>query len=776
MAANLSRTADPKTYHIQSSDDPQLPQHQSQSTVSRPSEEYTPPQYHLTPISPNDPSASAAYLNIHHGPAIAYPQLPLESHWPTATQMRTSQLAPYSLPIKKEDSDNGRKHLRTKDGSPPTRDRGSSITDDEETSAFNSHKRHKILRNAVPHSTVQTTVLNHLEDARVLAVACATEQASDAAQSSSQNDDFNYMPGAYPNSSQELPLVPTGQDTVIPQALSSSGMQQLSTPPSLSSRTHSALPAVPMSEEPPLCQEQADLVDLICSGRNVFYTGSAGCGKSTVLKAFTKRLRAMGKKVRILAPTGRAALQVGGQTFWTFAGWTPEHMKKPLVELNKSAHGKYVYKRIKTDTDVIVFDEVSMIENHNFERLNELMKEAWYNPTCEKQPAFGGVQVIVTGDFCQLPPVKPFGHCIDCGKGMIEKTQYGRKTYTCQRHGEFRDEEKWAFSSKAWRECNFEHVHLKQIHRQNDAEFIRMLQKCRIGDPLSALELNKLMDHPCYVSNATRLFATRYQAREVNQEMFKKLTGVNNWYWCRDTFIWQQGRHPQLQWKGVRIAEGPAGPNELKPLKALEEHRFDERVELKHGMLVVLLINLDLEAGLCNGSQGLICGFEQFDAAKMPKAKVSNKDEPQNRIMGDRAQVKEQEIKAFIKGNGVRFRRWPVVRFHNGQTRVIFADCSITELGDEQPYSLLIRTQIPLAPAWAMTIHKSQSLTMDRVIVNLSRAFEEGQVYVALSRATSLRGLKIEGDTDAFTNGLAGNREVQRFLREKFGALNALGS
>lgn len=197
-------------------------------------------------------------------------------------------------------------------------------------------------------------------------------------------------------------------------------------------------------------------------------------------------------------------------------------------------------------------------------------------------------------------------------------------------------------------------------------------------------------------------------------------------------------------------------------------------------MLVVLLTNLDLSAGLCNGSQGIICGFEAYHPNKMPKAtmgfgkKEKETVDPKMKINGDYASRREAEMKAFIESKGARFKQWPVVRFHNGQVRQIFADCSINELGDKQPYSLLSRTQIPLAPAWAMTIHKSQSLTMDRVIVDLSRTFEEGQIYVALSRATGLKGLKINGDTTALTAGLGGNREVQRFLREKFGALNAL--
>ncbi|KAK6866062.1 hypothetical protein PG995_002590 [Apiospora arundinis] len=327
----------------------------------------------------------------------------------------------------------------------------------------------------------------------------------------------------------------------------------------------------PVTVEPNLCPEQAALVDLICSGRNVFYTGSAGCGKSTVLKAFTKRLRDMGKKVHVVAPTGRAALQVNGSTTWTYAGWTPDSHKKPLQELQNNAHGKFVWKRFKK-TDVLVIDEISMVENLHFERLNKILQHALYNPNLSVQKAFGGIQIVVTGDFCQLPPVRPFEH-------------------------------------------------------------------------------------------------------------FKR--GKN------DEVLPQDG----------------------------------------------------------------------------------------SVIYGDYAHIKEAEIKSYIEyeGPAITFRVWPKVRFHNGQTRVIHAECSINELGDDAPYSLISRTQIPLAPAWAMTIHKSQSLTLDRVIVNLSRAFEVGQVYVALSRATGLEGLKIEGDIEGLEAGIGGNPKVQRFLRQHFGALNGPG-
>lgn len=478
----------------------------------------------------------------------------------------------------------------------------------------------------------------------------------------------------------------------------------------------------------------------------------------------------MGRNVRIIAPTGRAALQVNGSTTWTFAGWTPDHHKRTLDELRHAAHGKFVSKRFQ-ETEVLVIDEISMIENLHFERLNEIMKEARQKKYLDKQPAFGGVQVIVTGDFCQLPPVRPFQHCIECGFSLEEKETPTGTVHVCKRHGEYRDEDKWAFRSKAWEECNFEHVHLNTIHRQNDETFIRILQKCRIGKELTPEDTNLLMDHKCMVHHATRLFATREEVGNVNRREFERLKTMNHTYWCLDNFIWQRALHPHLGWKGMRK---PAGPQSEGPLKSLEDHRFDECVQLKKGMLVVLLMNLDLSMGLCNGSQGIVCGWERYDPKKLPKAfsPGGNGKEPENRLFGDRAPMKEEQLKKFIEDPGARYKTWPKVRFHNGQERTIYADCSITELGDERPYSLLMRTQIPLAPAWAMTIHKSQSLTLDRVIVDLSRAFEEGQVYVALSRATGLHGLKIEGDSRGLLAGLGGNREVQQFLREKFGDLD----
>lgn len=107
-----------------------------------------------------------------------------------------------------------------------------------------------------------------------------------------------------------------------------------------------------------------------------------------------KAARLVPKQVDIVAPTGRAALDINGSTSWTYAGWTPDSMKRPLEELKRAAgYGKWVKKRLMA-TDVLVIDEISMLENHHFERLNEIMQSARGN-----SEAFGGVQLIVTGDF-----------------------------------------------------------------------------------------------------------------------------------------------------------------------------------------------------------------------------------------------------------------------------------------------------------------------------------------------------------------------------------------
>ncbi|GIZ37111.1 hypothetical protein CKM354_000057200 [Cercospora kikuchii] len=539
-------------------------------------------------------------------------------------------------------------------------------------------------------------------------------------------------------------------------------------------------PPPPPQSEPQLCGEQQEVVDAILAGKNVFYTGSAGCGKSTVLKAFVPRLRELGKTVRIIAPTGKAALDINGSTTWTYAGWTPGHMKRPLDELVRAAHGKFVSKRFR-DTDVLVIDEVSMVENHLLTRLSKIMQAAR-----GRDLPFGGVQLVVTGDFCQLPPVKPFQFCMTCGREQFRKVgPRGETLYRCPLHGDCNDDDKWAFRSAVWEECKFKHVNLTNIHRQSDEVFIGILQKLRIGKQLTNADRQLLLDHPCDVKNAVKLFPTREEVRRINQTEFDRLKTAKREFCCLDYFSWNE-THGNLREKGRRSAVDNS-------LEALREHRLDTLVEFKAGMLVVLLVNLDIANGLVNGSQGRVIGFEPYAESKLPKAAVregggrltsfsrssgkksrygrDTSPEPsesmvQGELRGEYAELRQGQIKDFILQPRNQNKMWPIVEFDNGIRRTVYADCQVNELGDEKPYTLLARTQIPLIAAWAMTIHKSQGMTLNRVVVDLGRSFEEGQEYVALSRARSLEGLKVMGLGENVGKG--GNAQVKQFLKDKF--------
>lgn len=214
------------------------------------------------------------------------------------------------------------------------------------------------------------------------------------------------------------------------------------------------------------------------------------------------------------------------------------------------------------------------------------------------------------------------------------------------------------------------------------------------------------------------LFPTRAEVKKVNDDMFNKLRSQPRTYSCLDHFKWNE-QHRHLESKKNLSYDG-------RSLRALADHRYEPQIQLKKGMLVVLLHNLDLSMGLVNGSQGTIQGFEDYDPTKMPKAtgKTINKikerdgDPPHTgpTLGGDYATFREQQMKEFIQK--AEFKKWPIVTFLNGVTRTIYADCTVNELGDKGPPSLLSRTQIPLMAAWAMTTHKSQVIT-----ISLLRSF-----------------------------------------------------
>jgi ATP-dependent DNA helicase PIF1 len=157
-------------------------------------------------------------------------------------------------------------------------------------------------------------------------------------------------------------------------------------------------------------------------------------------------------------------------------------------------------------------------------------------------------------------------------------------------------------------------------------------------------------------------------------------------------------------------------------------------------MRVVLQANLDPQAGLVNGAQGTIIDFEPFAQKRLPVApkdrkmammglKDASSSSEGPDLRGTHAAFMEKRIQDHAKKND--HPPWPIVQFDNGLTKTIYPDSTRNELGNTEPYSILSRTQVPLMAGYAITVHKSQGMTLERVIVDLARAFEPSQMYVA---------------------------------------------
>ena len=375
------------------------------------------------------------------------------------------------------------------------------------------------------------------------------------------------------------------------------------------------------------------IIRLIKKGKNIFITGHAGTGKSYILD----KLKTLVPKLTVTSTTGIAAVNVNGQTIHSWAG--VGICNKPISSVVESILGNYaLYAQIK-NCEILALDEVSMLNLQTFEYINEVLKQVR-----EIDEPFGGIQLIFIGDFFQLPPVER----------RIEQ------------------EKKYCFESDLWKELDFQPVVLTKNYRQNEKKLINALAHIRTNSMTPKdIELLKTREvtNGEDLSDMLHIYSTNEEVRRYNQQRFNLLNTRQYEFESIDTLY--------------------------KNTNVLDYCRAEEKITLKVGARVMLLVNLDFEKGLINGSCGTVL-------------EISNDD--------------------------------IYIRFDNGINEYIQRFEFEFYKNDKR---IATRKQFPLCLAYAITTHKSQGMTLDKLFVDFSRFFENGQTYVALSRIKTLDGLHI---------------------------------
>lgn len=390
---------------------------------------------------------------------------------------------------------------------------------------------------------------------------------------------------------------------------------------------------------------QANALKALKQGYNIFLTGAAGSGKTFVLNKYIEYLKKKRISVAVTASTGIAATHMNGITIHA---WSGMGIRSILNEgdLKNIARNAKVRKRLRS-AKVLIIDEVSMLHARQLDMVDMICRKFLY-----KHVPFGGLQVILCGDFFQLPPVTKNGE----------------------------PPAEYVFASFAWRASGFKVCYLGEQHRQKSDELASVLNSIRTGEvgnrEVDLLNTRLGAELAGWVS-PTRLFSHNQEVDRVNNLEFAKLPGQAKLYEMRGT------GHEQLI---ETIKAGCLAP---------------ESLYLKIGAQVMFVKN-NFEEGYVNGTTGVVEGFDE--ETKMP-------------IVGT--------------ASGQRFVAVP-------ETWVI---------GDEDSVLASVR-QVPLRLAWAITIHKSQGMTLDLAEIDLAKAFEFGMGYVALSRVRTMAGLRLLGIND----------------------------
>lgn len=379
---------------------------------------------------------------------------------------------------------------------------------------------------------------------------------------------------------------------------------------------------------------------------NIFLTGKAGTGKSTLLRYFRATTD---KNVVVVAPTGVAAINVQGQTIHSFFKFgiaiTEDKVKKIYGQKGE------IYKKI----DTLVIDEISMVRADIFDCIDKFLRLNGPNPNLP----FGGIQIVVIGDLYQLPPV------VKSEERYIFEQHYKSPFF---------------FDAKSYERANFKFIELQNVHRQKDEEFIKILDQIRIGAVVDEnLEIinNQLSSDGFRPGNFNvALVPTNAMAEQINTAALSEIDSKESVY------------------TGYIIGE-------------FKENELPTSLELvlKEGAQIMLLNN-DPNNKWVNG-----------DLAKILK-------------------LNSASVRVIFEDNtfeDVAAYKWDKVRFVFDESR--------KKIVSEITGSF---TQLPIKLAWAITIHKSQGKSYNKVVIDFgSGTFAAGQAYVALSRCRSLEGLSL---------------------------------
>jgi len=386
---------------------------------------------------------------------------------------------------------------------------------------------------------------------------------------------------------------------------------------------------------------QNEALGILHAGQSVLLTGAAGTGKTYTLNQFVRYARAHGKTVAMTATTGLAATHLNGTTIHAWAG-IGVHDELPKEFGNKLSKQR---RDIISKTDVLVIDEISMLHDYRLDMVDTVCRLVR-----ENDKPFGGIQVVLCGDFFQLPPVNR------------------------------QDSKQGSFitDSQAWIDGDFTVCYLTEQHRQKeDKDYTDILNGIRAG-VLTRRQLAALQARSNAISDpwaaVTRLLTTNIDVDTINKQHLGELSG--------DT----------MQYDMVTSGSKKYVEQLLRSCLA------PQALELKIGAHVMCIKN-SLDKKYVNGSLGIVEGFEKHT-------------------------------------------NFPVVRLTNEKVITIKPDTWELIDGDKRRASA---SQLPLRLAWAITVHKSQGMTLDAARVDLSRAFVEGMGYVALSRVRGMQHLALDG-------------------------------